>query len=526
MPKQFKGQVLDNFGNGLEGANVSISGTGVPPNLNTTTDPGGNWLITLEVEVNSIDVTITFSKAGFGTKSITNPQPTSELDGYIDPEKGGILDLAGKYESGLWKVSSLPQNVRDAIDLEIKDIYTFITFNPGNYTLTIDSSESKVPNADNEEGKTKDNEFKTSPGSLAKARAEDLKQYVNKKLDELYLQDTSPTGEKPVVEFGIIDKVGGPDWDGVNARDNKYTQFQYTRLKAEFITSPSVMLIPECFTNFKIQINYTPGDHECNDATYRVYVNNVLLYRDDGKDYASLNNATPAGYLDIPTVNKNSNAYRRAALDNNPGDGGGARTNQFTITPTLAKQLLEKFDRGYVISMACWLPNKDGEVEDPNTALSGAEIGHNGDCHKGIGNIVIIAPDGSTNQLTVNTPGKRNEMAYLAELDPCNPLIFTSTDVGADIDKAQDVYLKSLYKNNTKASRLIWQIETARKQRLESGNVRLNDSAYRARIEGFRDQAKYDLRRKNITKEEYNTILNIIEGPGSKFGSGQQLYAL
>jgi hypothetical protein len=525
MPKQFKGQVLDNFSNALEGVKVTINGTGVPSGYSTTTDPEGKWLITLEIEVNSIDVTITFSKAGFGSKSITNPQPTSELDGYIDPEKGGILDLAGKYPSGLWKVSSLPQNVRDAIDMEIKDIYTFITFNPGNYTLTIDSSESKVPNHDNEEGKTKEAEFQT-PGALAKARAIDLQEYVNKKLDELYLQDSFPTDAKPVVKLGIIDKQGGPDWDGINADNNKYTQHQYTRLKAEFITSPSVMLIPECFTNFKIQINYNPGGHVCNDATYRVYVNNVLLYRDDGKDYASLNNGSRSDYLTNPNVNKNSNSYRRALLDNNPGDQGGARTNQFTITPTLAKQFLEKFDRGYVISMACWLPNKDGEEEDPNDALTGTEVGHSGDCHDGIGTIVIIAPDGSTNQLNVSTPGKRNAMAYLAELDPCNPLIFTSTDVGADIDKAQDVYLKSLYKNGTKASRLMWQIETARKQRLEPGNVRLNDSAYRARIEGFKDQAKYDLRRKNITKEEFNKILKLIDGSESKFGPGQQLYIL
>lgn len=525
MPKQFKGQVLDNFSNALEGVKITINGTGVPSGYSTTTDPEGKWLITLEIEVNSIDVTITFSKAGFGSKSITNPQPTSELDGYIDPEKGGVLDLAGKYPSGLWKVSSLPQNVRDAIDIEIKDIYTFITFNPGNYTLTIDSSESKVPNHDNEEGKARETEFQT-PGALAKARAVDLQQYVNKKLDELYSQDSFPTDSKPIVKLSAVETVGGPDWDGVDASNNKYTQHQYTRLKAEFITSPSVMLIPECFTNFKIQINYNPGDHVCNDATYRVYVNNVLLYRDDGKDYASLNNATSIEYLNNPNVYKDSNRYRRSVLDNNPGDVGGARTNQFTITPTLAKQLLENFNRGYVISMACWLPNKDGEAEDPNTALSGTEIGHGGDCHKGIGTITIVAPDGSTNQLNVNTPGKRNEIAYLAELDPCNPLIFSSTDVGADIDKAQDVYLKSLYDKNTKASRIIWNIETARKQRLEGDGARLNDAAYKARIENYRDQARYELRRKNITKEEYNEILKVIEGSGSKFGSGQQLNAL
>ena len=48
MPKQFKGQVLDNQGNKLAGVKVTISGTGVPLGFNTTTDADGKWLITLE----------------------------------------------------------------------------------------------------------------------------------------------------------------------------------------------------------------------------------------------------------------------------------------------------------------------------------------------------------------------------------------------------------------------------------------------------------------------------------------------
>jgi hypothetical protein len=515
MPKQFKGQVVDNQGNKLEGVKVIIAGTGVPSGLSTTTDSEGQWLITLEVEVNSIDITITFSKSGFGIKSITNPQPTSELDGYIDPEKGGILDLAGKYPSGKWKVSSLPQETQNTLNLEIKDIYEFISHNPGNYKLIIDSSESKVPNDDNEDGKIRANEFKI-PGALAKARATDLKEYVDKKLYELYSQDGSPTGTAPVVEFGIVDKVGGPDWDGVNAADNKYTQHQYTRVKAEFITTPSIVLDPECFTNFKVQINYTPGDHVCNDAVYKVYINDTLLYRDDGKNYASLNNKTQASWVNLsPTTNK----YKSAQLDNSPGDTGGARTNQFTIDQTLAKKLLENFEDGYVIAMECYFPNGNENTADPDFPSGDGD--HGGDCHKGIGTIVIVAPDGSTSTLNVRTPEKNGKIMYLAELDPCNPLIFSSTDLNKDLKKANADYLKSLKDKKTKVGEYEYSIELTRKNYYLNGSI--TKQSFDQSMKNKKALINSLLRNKTITKEEYNYLIKLMGGEGSRFKEGSQL---
>lgn len=514
MPKQFKGQVLDNQGNKLVGVKVTISGTGVPLGFNTTTDADGKWLITLEAEINSIDVTITFSKSGFGTKSITNPQPTSELDGYIDPDKGGILDLAGKYDKGLWKVSSLPQSVRDTLDLEIKDIYAFISYNPGNYILEIESSESLVPNADNE-GTNRD--F-SQPGSLAYARAVALKEYVDKKLDELYLQDSDSTGPKPEVRLSSEDKVkrvGGPTWDGVDAKANKYTQHQYTRIKAEFITAPAIILDPECFTNFKIQINYTPGDHVCNDAVYKVYVNDTLLYRDDGKEYASLNNKTQASWVNEPST---SNKYKLAQLDNSPGDRGGARTNQFTVDQTLAKKLLENFEDGYVIAMECYFPNGNETTSDPSFPTGDGD--HGGDCHNGIGTITIVAPDGATSTLNVRTPEKRGKKKYLAELDPCNPLIFTSNDIDKDLKKANSAYLKSLQDKNTIIGDQEYGIELNRKNYL---NGSLTKQVFDDSIKRKTTYIRSLMRSKRISKAEYNYLLKLMEGEGSRFKESSQL---
>ena len=62
MSKQFKGQVVDNQGNKLEGVKIVITGNNVPPNTSTTTDSEGKWLVTLKNDVNSTDISIIFSK--------------------------------------------------------------------------------------------------------------------------------------------------------------------------------------------------------------------------------------------------------------------------------------------------------------------------------------------------------------------------------------------------------------------------------------------------------------------------------
>lgn len=231
MPNQFNGQVFDSNGNKLEKVKVTITGTGIPSSQTTETDSQGKWLITLRADVKSEDVTVTFSKSGLETTFIKNPQPTAVLPGYIDPIKGGTLDLAGQYDPGKWKISSLPTEEQLVLDQEIQDLYNFVKNNPGNFKLTIEASESKIPNADNEEGKTRDLEFKSKPGSLAKARAVNLQEYVTKKINELYFKEINPSFKLPIVELGVIDNVGGPNYPGKSIEE--YKPFQYTRLIAE-----------------------------------------------------------------------------------------------------------------------------------------------------------------------------------------------------------------------------------------------------------------------------------------------------
>jgi hypothetical protein len=257
MPNQFKGQVLDTpAGNKLEGVKVTITGTGVEKNTSTVTDVNGNWLITLKSDVDPKNITVTFSKPGLETTSVKNPQKTAELPGYIDPIKGGILDLAGDYPSGKYKVTSLSKESQDVINKEIEDAYNFAKNNPGNFTLKIESSESQVPNADNE-GTNKNFD---KPGSLAESRALELETYINDKINTLYAGETNPSFQKPTVILDNINRVGDAIWDGINAQANKYTKDQYTRIKAE-LKKPRCEYIVETSPNIKGYKIYTkpPG---------------------------------------------------------------------------------------------------------------------------------------------------------------------------------------------------------------------------------------------------------------------------
>ncbi len=508
---QFKGHVLDDNGIGVGGVVVTITGNNVPPNSSTTTDDNGNWLITLYNEVNSKDITILFSKPGFETRTITNPQQTAELSGYVDPDIGGTLDLAGLYDSGKWKISSLQQSTKDILDQEIKDIYEFTSNNPGNYILIVDSSESQVPNNDNEEGSNRN--FKI-PGSLAKARAESLKEYVDQELSKLHSQNNNPD-PTPTVSLGVIDRVGDVEWDGVNSKDNKYTKDQYTRIKAQFINEPDIdiTLNKYCYNEFKIQINYVGSEHTCNAAVFKVYVNDILLYRDNGREYASLNNNTNTSWLSSP---KDSNQYKLANLDNAPGDKGGYRYNTFIINKELVKTLLEKNPNGYVISLMCYNPTN---ITDEDDASEGTN-GYGGDCHKGVGEIKILTPNGDSFTLDVRTPGKRDQKTPIAVLDPCS-LIFTldDLDVQGEIKSQEKTYYNSInsakFTSQSRYNSWFKAIEVARKQYFYLNSTNLTN--YNSRINTITDDLRKLKKQKLITESEYNKLIDLTKGVGSYY---------
>jgi hypothetical protein len=217
MPSQFKGKVLEENGKPLNQLNVEIDYPGrIGERIYTVTNINGEWEITLDDSPDPKDVTVRFYKDGYETKIVINPQPTEILKGFIDPIKGGTLDLTGKYKDGKYSFNDFNNETQSLIYQEIKDIWKFVTYNYGNYILTIDATETR-----NEKNEDTSIELQL-PGLLAEARADELKRILDNQLNQYFNDANSKSGEgyslinlntdipfQPKVELGNIDVVEG-----------------------------------------------------------------------------------------------------------------------------------------------------------------------------------------------------------------------------------------------------------------------------------------------------------------------------
>jgi len=217
MPSQFKGQVLEENGKPLNRLNVEIDYPGrVGERIITTTNMNGEWEITLDDSPDPKDVTVRFYKDGYETKIVINPQPTEILKGFIDPIKGGTLDLTGKYKDGKYEFNDFSKETQGLIIQEIKDMWKFVTSNYGNYILTIDATETAT------EKKDVNIQYQL-PGLLAEARTDELKRILDNQFYQYLLDAQSKSGERegyallnfngiphePKIELGSIDVVEG-----------------------------------------------------------------------------------------------------------------------------------------------------------------------------------------------------------------------------------------------------------------------------------------------------------------------------
>lgn len=140
------------------------------------------------------------------------------------------INLGNLFEPGKYLVT--PQ-VGTKINSGIAKIKNFIAENPGKpVVVTIESSESKVPNYDREKYPvTGDKSIDFSPekklpvGALSKNRANSLMSYLKPKLPKNTTINITDRGSQ------------GPAWDGKNALDPKYTANQYVKLFAKLSTT-------------------------------------------------------------------------------------------------------------------------------------------------------------------------------------------------------------------------------------------------------------------------------------------------
>lgn len=370
--------------------------------------------------LNEIEKKEILSQYGLLKEQSTSTTPTDTLN----------VDVKINFKGGYY--SQAYANFKDVLDPELTKVENFLKNGQGKAFIVkvrVGAGESKIPNTDNEKGGVR-----VEPGFLSQQRMNTIETYIDAKLASyvksgVLVSKPAITKTKPV--------TGGPEWigqpfcpkDKLPADDTQgyectkstfvpapgvknwkagkttvyndilsgYTGAQYLRVALQLKEIPTI--VKQCLDNMKIQINYTDLSkrHTCNSAVYEIKLNGVLLTRDDGAKYASLNNA--------------GDEY-----DNSKGtDKGGKRYNTFVVSPELASSILQStnFISGqtpkFSISATCLNPNN-------------YEAWSNG-CHKGVGNIIVTNGKGQSTSYESATPNLKGETKTLKNIDACGKAV-------------------------------------------------------------------------------------------------------
>lgn len=338
-----------------------------------------------------------------------------------------------------------------------EQVRNFLLQNSGtNYivSITLESGESRIPNTDKEQGNVPVGE-----GVLARARQNTINDYLTRSMGELVTSGVLPK----IPTFNLTEpKIGVTPWVNTpfcpaNATDaqqrgeckqrynagitttykdykTKYDSEQYVRVivvLTQYITpttggTTTTGTTPtECTTNMVIELNYEGGGHICDSAVYQLYANGVLLLRDDGKDYASLNNYTPEDKIGKSTHGLSQDkAVALQAYDNNLGNAGGKRYNKFIITSEMAKQLLGGDKKLITVSAKCYNPTnyyEDGKQDRLNLGIGQTEgTAWKYDCHTDVGKIKVTNSSGQVKRFSPKkTPNIKDAVVDMFTFDPC-----------------------------------------------------------------------------------------------------------
>ena len=118
------------------------------------------------------------------------------------------IDLGSHFKSGQYKLSE--QDKQNILN-KLKPVKEFVSKNGGDVSITIISSESKVPNRDAETGE------RLNKGELAKKRLETAESILSNVLGDVNIKSDI--------------KVGGPEYKGDDVNQEKYLDYQYVKLK-------------------------------------------------------------------------------------------------------------------------------------------------------------------------------------------------------------------------------------------------------------------------------------------------------
>jgi hypothetical protein len=330
------------------------------------------------------------------------------------------IDKNVQFRGGYWSETYLPETLGP----EIEKVKKYLSSGAGKIYLvsvTIESGESQLPNVDNENGGKA-----VPPLYLATKRNESIQNYITTQLQSFVDQKlliSLPKFQVAQPKIGATPFLGAPfcpqgmtDVQQRNVCVKKYREGKTTIYKTDYadkyLTEQYVRVIlkleeltgmKKCLDNMVIEVNYTDlsKKHVCNSAIYEISLNDVKLFRDDKKPYASLNN----------NYNKAKN-YPGIDVYDNTKVVGGKRFNKFIITPEIASQILiqtigkngaEK--PSFILKAKCLNPFNNTDW--------------NGGCHKGVGNIVVTNGQKEVFNYISATPNAKDEVKNLATFNAC-----------------------------------------------------------------------------------------------------------
>jgi len=340
----------------------------------------------------------------------------------IDPNSGGTVTLVNKYKAGFYTTKALDlatnKTIKEKLDAELVKVTEFVKKYPNSIvSVKFSSQESSLPNTDNEKaGFFKKPPNRLNVGELSSARKEYINQYIQSYFKNLKDQGIIKSEvQVPPVQYEFKNPVkvfmgtkeqtpwcikGDPqipatDTQGyactganykVNGSTTKnwYNQKQgvykthFDQFYAEQNSSIeiTVKLVESTPTTTTTTTGNTPGDytkcatglnirvwvktHQCQNAEFFIFANNLMLYNSQGGMTANLNNAENSrgiprtdsepvfqpeylnpgyGYLKNGDGTFGSYSYGKI---NESGDLKGSRSDTFKITKEQSLKLLNE----------------------------------------------------------------------------------------------------------------------------------------------------------------------------------------
>jgi len=381
------------------------------------------------------------------------------LNESIDPNSGGTITINNYYPAGWYSLDNKDTKtgkiIKNQLNEALAQVTEFVKKHPDSIvSVKFISQESAIPNKDNE-GKAGGTWLEV--GGLSDLRKQYLEPAIKEYFDNLKAQGViGQTVEVPPLEYEkkkfVTSWVGTPFCpanatinqqrsecvnkyrEGVKTNNadvmsfkSKYDDEQSSqlvitvRLKNTTIVTTNPSGSTTDYTQCAVELNVRVWveSHNCQNAEFFIFANNLLLYNSKGGMTANLNNADTTrgipktqseplfspeylnpgyGYL---KNGDGTGSYSYGRIDET-GDGGGSRSDSFKITKEQSLELMDKSNG----KISLWM------------------IATTSSAHKDIPNVTITKTDGTV----IYNKAPKIVQGKLLTLDGCTYKVIEGND--------------------------------------------------------------------------------------------------